>query len=178
MGETEYAGINYAPGRITNIDLETGIRYGVIPFQELGQVWFDESEPYYEEPCCPECGFPISDREEGTVCPQCKHEVEDGEFDFEEPTSFFIDNEEISAEQPNDNTDIWVLKSKYFTYAQFCSPCAPGACYLMSWLAEDARTDGNKAYCFGHDWFEDGKAPYPVFDVETGEEVKPNDDTE
>jgi hypothetical protein len=26
-----------------------------------------------------------------------------------------------------------------------------------------------KAYCLGHDWFDDGRAPYPVYSVETGE---------
>ena len=31
--------------------------------------------------------------------------------------------------------------------------------------------NGIKAYCFGHDWFDYGKAPYKVFDVKTNKEV-------
>jgi len=34
------------------------------------------------------------------------------------------------------------------------------------------RATPNACYCFGHDWFEDGKAPYPVYSVETGELVE------
>ena len=29
----------------------------------------------------------------------------------------------------------------------------------------------NRAYCLGHDWFDDNKAPYPVYSVETGREI-------
>ena len=53
-----------------------------------------------------------------------------------------------------------ILKSDYYTHAQFCSPCVPGAGNL------DSPCDsGEKAYCLGHDWFEDGIAPYPVYRV-------------
>lgn len=62
--------------------------------------------------------------------------------------------------------DYIVTQSPYFTYAQFCSPCIPGACNLDSPLAE--TDDNNKCFCLGHDWFDDGKAPYPVYSVETG----------
>ncbi len=54
------AGIDYGMGT-TNIDKENGIRYGVIPQNEVLQVWCDSSEAYYGEPeectCMnPECG--------------------------------------------------------------------------------------------------------------------------
>jgi hypothetical protein len=85
--------------------------------------------------------------------------------------------------------DIMIIKSPYYTYAQFCSPCAPGAGYLMNWFKMEngyspetlgieqfekmAQAAGfPKVYCFGHDWFGNGIAPYPVFNVETGELVK------
>jgi len=64
--------------------------------------------------------------------------------------------------------DCWVLKSPYYTNAQYCNPCAPGAGYLRR-----PCPDGPKTYCLGHDWFEGGVAPYPVFSVEDGSEVKP-----
>lgn len=38
---------------------------------------------------------------------------------------------------------------------------------------ERAAESGVKTYCVGHDWFEDGKAPYPVYSVATGELVAP-----
>jgi hypothetical protein len=83
--------------------------------------------------------------------------------------------------------DVVVLKSPYFTYAQFCSPCVPGACNLDSPLVTPpdgvCGGDGferdwqklrdNRAYCLGHDFFEDGRAPYPVYSVATGELIAP-----
>lgn len=48
------------------------------------------------------------------------------------------------------------------------APCAPGAGYLSN-----PCPDGPKTYCFGHDWFENDVAPYPVYRVDTGELVPP-----
>ena len=39
-------GIDYG-NRKTNIDLETGIRFGVIPMHEVTQAWCDDAEPVY-----------------------------------------------------------------------------------------------------------------------------------
>jgi hypothetical protein len=72
--------------------------------------------------------------------------------------------------QGADDSDIFVLESPFFTFAQFCSPCAPGACYLRNPL--DEPSEDNKCYCLGHDWFEDKKAPYQVYSVATGTLVK------
>jgi hypothetical protein len=200
-------GIDYGMGT-TNIDRETGIRYGVISVHEVTQAWCDSSEADYGEPRCPECGNDAVDgdsaidndgilddlREEGTFTPE---EIEDGDrqylgwkilhhacgdyacdscrllFDGEdaygdEPLSFTLDDGEYKAEQGSDG-DIFIFSSPYYTYAQFCSPCAPGACYLMN----PTDTDGPKAYCFSHDWFDGGKAPYPVYRVSDGTLVEP-----
>ncbi len=87
----------------------------------------------------------------------------------EEATSFDVDRDDgTKATCGGDFTDIFVLGSPYFTRAAFCSPCAPGACYLT-----DPCDDGERAYCLGHEWFEDGEAPYPVYDVKTGLLVEP-----
>jgi hypothetical protein len=88
----------------------------------------------------------------------------------EDPHAWTLDEGEdgLRASQGGDDSDIFVMSSPYFTRASYCSPCAPGACYLLS-----PDEDGDKAYCFGHDWFKDGKAPYPVFLVASGEEIKP-----
>ena len=43
-----------------------------------------------------------------------------------------------------------------------------GAGYLLS--------EGNvKSYCFSHNWFNEGKAPYKVFEVATHKEVLPDE---
>ena len=141
--ETDYKGIDYGRG-VTNIDAETGIRYGVIPMNAVLQAWADSAEPNY--------GEEVLDRED---------------LDGVEPYSYDYEGDGYIANQSDDN-DIFITKSPYYTYAQYCSPCAPGACYLLN-----PCKDGERAYCFGHDWFEDGKAPYPVFDVKTGHVVNP-----
>jgi hypothetical protein len=60
-----------------------------------------------------------------------------------------------------------VLKSPYYTYANYCSPCVPGAGNLDDIVEGEVKT-----YCFGHDWFEEEKAPYPVYSVATGELIE------
>src|SRR5437870_3160567 len=47
--------IDYGLGR-SNVDLETGIRYGVIPSNVIAEFFLDEFEPDYGEPTCPKCG--------------------------------------------------------------------------------------------------------------------------
>ncbi len=65
-------------------------------------------------------------------------------------------------------TDIMVLSSPYYTFAQYCSPCVPGAGNL-----DTPCDDGPKTYALGHEWFEGDKAPYRVYSVATGLEVLP-----
>jgi hypothetical protein len=161
-------GIDYGMGT-TNRDPKTGIRYGVISQNEVLQSWCDSSEAVYPDPetvTCEACGGEGLVEEE--KCEDCGGEgtVEE-DMEFAEPSYFEYNDDGYVAHCGNDG-DIFVTKSPYFTRAAFCSPCAPGACYLMS-----PCEDGERAYCFGHDWFEDGRAPYPVFSVETGEEIHP-----
>jgi hypothetical protein len=181
--KTNYAGIDYGLGR-TNVS-PYGIRFGVIPHGDVGQAWYDSSEADYGEPTCPKCGNAAKPAKgeysrydhawheyADYVCHRCK-QVFGSESAFgDEPKAFRYDADEVEAQQGGDDCDIFILKSPYFTYAQFCSPCAPGACYLRKELEEPVES--NRAYCFGHDWFEEGKAPYTVYSVETGEVVLPN----
>lgn len=194
---TTYQGIDYGMGK-TNIDHKTGIRYGVIPHGEVGQAWFEDSEPDYGLATCPKCGnqawdfddldhmeangriYTLDDIDEferaehecdDYFCLDCEY-VFGSESAFpEEVFAFTYESDGYKCSQSGDDTDIFIELSPYFTYAQFCSPCAPGAVYLLNPL--DTPVDGNKGYCFGHGWFESGKAPYPVYSVETGELVKP-----
>lgn len=200
-------GIDWGRG-LTNVDLSTGIRYGVIPANDLGAAWWDNAEADYGPASCPKCGceaIPYDQAEEESReddrvdddqeilkpaaycscddygCPSCRVYFGSDEAYGEEAQAWSygigedgerIAGEDVAARQSGDDCDIFVLSSDYFTFAPYCSPCAPGACYLR-----DAGEDGDdRAYCFGHDWFWDterGYAPYPVYSVETGEEIYP-----
>ena len=166
--ETEYASIDYGMG-ITNINPKTGIRYGIINQNEIGQHWFDDSEANYKYECS-NCGSDIEEELLSDECPHCGKEFDHDEWDMFEPVSFSYDSEGYKMEQLGDDTDIFVFESKYYTYAQFCSPCAPGAGHLMNPLKD--KIEANKTYCLGHEWFE-GKAPYKVYSVETGRRIFP-----
>ena len=177
-----YRGIDYGLGK-TNIDRESGIRYGVIPVRELFDWIYEELEPQYGDPTCPSCGAecitPITELSDDIsfevdpsmdyACESCEECFTSDESFPESPWNHTIEKDGYIVESDHDCIDLFVIKSPYFTRAQFCSPCAPGACYLTNPVI-----DGDMAYCFGHDWFEGGKAPYPVYSVETGEEVKPS----
>ena len=185
METTSYTGIDYGMGR-TNIHEKTGIRFGVIPSGEVGAAWYEDSEADYGDPTCGQCDGPVVEFDEdkhqeyefatehGCVdyaCENCKT-ILDAEDVFPiEPMGFSYEDEGYALMQQADDPDLWVMESPYFTYAQFCSPCAPGAVYLTNPL--DHESDINKGYCLGHDWFEGNVAPYPVYSVETGELIEP-----
>lgn len=159
--------IDYGSGQ-TNIDHATGIRYGVIHHGLVGQAWYDTSEAYYGPICCPKCGAENS--EDAESCAACGAEWEVGIFDFVEPISFYVDDGKYLAEQTADDPDIFIMKSPYFTYTDFCSPCAPGAGYLSD-KPHDPDTADCRAFCFGPDMFWDALVPYDVYSVETSELV-------
>lgn len=179
MSATKSKGIDYSGGR-SNFDPKTNIHFGVINQHEVCQAWYDLSEAYYGEPHCPKCGNdaiktadePDEENKPETanyeiargccgdyMCHDCKYFFDADEAFGDEPISHYIDDEEYSAEAGEDG-DIFITKSPYYTKCQYCSPCAPGAGYLMN-----PCEDGVKSYCFGQDWFEDGVAPYPVYRV-------------
>lgn len=165
-------GVNYSGGSIVNIDLETGIRYGVIPQNACVQAWADSSEPEYPEPECPECGAGIPDDADAVYTCECGEEIDqDFMYGDVECTGFVLDDGEYKAFCGEDG-DIFVIKSPYFTYAQFCSPCAPGACYLLNPCEPET---GDRAYCLGADffWDEEGGVPYPIYSVATGKLIEP-----
>jgi len=184
MSKTDYAGIDYGLGR-SNVG-ELGIRYGVIHQGEVLQAWADDSEANYNNPSCPKCGNEAlihlqeqdfdwdklekiekaEHEEEEYLCEDCKYIFGSESAIPEDPYSFSYDRDGYACEQGYDDPAIFIFKSPHYTWCQFCSPCAPGAGYTMKWTDPGV---GIKAYCFGHDWFEDNKAPYPVYSVETDE---------
>ena len=122
------SGFDYGLGT-TNIDHETGIRYGVIPAHEIMSVWAEEPEAVYDD--------------------DEQHDPE--EENMNEPVAFVISDGAYEAQQGTDDSDVFFTKSPYYTWCSFCSPCAPGAGYLLS--PRDPG-EGIKAYCPPHDWFE------------------------
>lgn len=155
-------GIDYGLGR-TNVDTDTGIRFGVINLNHVVKAWADTAEPNYGDPVCPECGGEeLTEEDDGWRCQTCSTVVDSDYAYPESPLSWVLDDEEYRAEQSGDNNDIFITKSPYYTRAAYCSPCAPGACYLTS-----PCEDGDRAYCFGPDWFDtdDGPLPHPIYRV-------------
>ena len=168
-------GIDYSgPLGTCNRDPDTGIRYGVIPLGALGEFAHESFEPHYDA-TCGHCGedWP-EDLDTPANCPACGNHVRDGEQFGDEPSSQICDepSSQICDEHGykahlDSSGDAWFTLSPYYTRAAFCSPCAPGACYLTS-----PCEDGERAYCPGPDWFdEDNPAPFPIYSVATGERV-------
>jgi len=153
-------GIDYGMGQ-TNVDHENGIRYGVIPVNDVVQAWADSSEADYG---CEECESKLEFEAEQAELPEDEREEFDtSECICDEPRAFVLDDGEYLASQGGDDSDIFILKSPYYTYAAFCSPCAPGAGHLRNLLSPE---DGVKTYCFGDDWFDDEiPCPYTVYRV-------------
>ncbi len=174
-----YLGIDYGSGT-TNVNHATGIRYGVISQHTVGQAWYDDAEPDYGKPTCPKCEAqnisPLTELTDDIdasgfeqyrhgcadyVCEHCEHTLDSQDCFGDEPQGWNYSGEGYELTDCLDS-NIFVLASPYYTFAQFCSPCVPGAGDLDS-----PMDDGAKTYCLGHEWFEDGKAPYPVYSVKT-----------
>jgi hypothetical protein len=163
---------------MANINEATGIRYGVISIHDIVQAWSDTARPIYGDPRCPTCGRKagrnptdpnlsppdyIADFE--YHCDTCKAGFDSDEAYPDEPLDETIDDEEYLAQRCLD-TDVMVMKSPYYTFTRLCSPCVPNAGDLNT---TDAH--GYKAYCFGHDFFDNQRAPYKVFRVDDDTEV-------
>ena len=155
------------------MDPKTGIHYGVISQNQVLQAWAESSEANYGKPeefVCPKCNqtsviFPEEDPKlewgDNWICPECGEESVCNLPDCAEPISFYIDDGEYLAEC-GESSDIFILRSPFYTRCRLCSPCAPNAGYLLS-----PDPLGVETYCFGEDWFDDEIAPYPIFLVKS-----------
>lgn len=176
-------GIDYGRGT-TNIDLSNGIRFGVIN-QNVVHYWSESSLPNYGEPSCPKCGNEVTDYDDENeihqnfkgyresyrsnakkCCEHCEVYFDESSDDLfgEDPLNWILSDSEYEAIQSSDDGDIFITKSPFYTNCNFCSPCAPGAGYLLS------NGDDCKAYCFGPDMFE-GEPPYQIFRVDNDKKV-------
>jgi len=198
-----YRGIDYGMGQ-TNIDKKTGIRFGVISVNALTQYIWDHVESDYGDPTCPKCGNKVEEYDEDThgefksyqmfenhpewnrdciadyACKHCKHYIDSDHVWADEPNGHYYEDKDTKFWIDSHN-DVMILKSPYYTRAQFCSPCAPGACYLTN-----AIDNGEKAYCLDTEWFdqdEEGEysrpCPYPIWRVDNDELIyKPKKEDE
>jgi hypothetical protein len=186
MTTTNYAGINYAmPGSTTNTNPKTGIRYGIIPSHSVAPEAvsdiYDNGDDLdlrdYLESVRIALKSALSDFYHGErleASAESAFEALDDIGDTYQQTGDCVrmvySRDGYKLETDSDG-DVWCFESPFFTYAQFCSPCAPGACYLKNPL--DNESPENKCYCLGKDWFDDDDAPcpYPMYSVATGQLV-------
>ena len=153
--------------------------------EAFGESFAAMGNPYARDGAELPEGYTDEDRESREyVCVECKHFFGSESAFGDEAIGFYIINDAgLLAHYDGSGFGVWIEQSPYYTYAHFCSPCAPGACDLDSpldvgdvgfgLLAHAAELD--KTYCFGHECFEDGKAPYRVFRVVDGTEVLPGE---
>jgi len=162
-----YAGLFLTSG-LSNIDNLTGIRYGAIHANSLfncgADVW-DDGAVYL--PFCPKCGFELEENEVPDLCPSCEYEIEDESECYGEEPSYidYMDVENGIRVEGGLDGDYIVVKSNYYTFAPYCSPCVPGAGDLDS--AESDGSTGIKCYCLPADYFdaEVNPCPYKVWKV-------------
>jgi hypothetical protein len=107
------------------------------------------------------------------ACTLCRILFDSSEAYGDDPIGFKLEDDDYTAVDCLDS-DVMILRSPYYTYAPFCSPCVPGAGNLDS--IQDERIDSTcpKTLCFGHEMFEERRAPYRVFRVADDTEVFPD----
>lgn len=106
---------DHAP--ITNMDPETGIRYGVICCNDVDQDFIEEVYLHLDYQVKEEL-YPYGIKEEAI------DEIIEGlELEVEsEGMVVMIDS----------SNDLWIFKSPEIGRRGLCSPCAPGACHLKT----------------------------------------------
>lgn len=155
-------GIDY--GRVdgkpaANIDLKTGIRYGVVAVNNLKHWIWDELEPI-TTPACPHCGNldivdddgdPKTNDDGKVVCSHCENESDEDDVWPETPDYWKLTSATIQATVDRDSTYMMVLKSDTIVRCQFCSPCYPGAGNLDIPMDDGIETYGLPIEYFGND---------------------------
>ena len=165
------SGIDYGHG-MTNVDSETGIRYGVININRLASHAWDEitasgADLDYRDAIeeltqdlTSSLKSILADYDSSFDCRQAAEEiVEQLDLNLESTgdcTRYQYSDDSVTFTVCSDG-DIFVTKSKFYALRGFCSPCAPGAGHLES--------EGEvMTYCLGPDWFDsDNPMPYSCF---------------
>lgn len=188
-------GIDYGRG-LSNIDRETGIRFGIVSANEMGEGFWDDVESEYD-PSCPKCGGDLTEDQVSDLdanakpheskyikgyfkhmapCPHCEELISVDDITPEEPSRNVIKSDGIEGFVDSHN-DVWITKSPFYTYGTFCSPCAPGACSIGT-KYNDSDTDLPRAYCLPYSWYDERTPikPGTVFRVKDDSVVQPEDD--
>lgn len=200
--KTNNRGIDYAAGQPVNRNTETGIRYGIIPQNSLDpnalNDVFQNGDDLDYAGYCDEAKNKLRSALSDFFSDYKHGEEKQSQLDSAVENAFDAISDSLGDTYPgsdgctrmgynkdglklltDSSGELWVTESPFFTYAQFCSPCAPGACYLKSPIELHFDTVempikpplANKCYCLPADWFDDSQCPYPVFDVKTGKLV-------
>lgn len=180
---SNYTGIDYGGGK-ANVDKATGIHYGVISQHSVNAEAVDE---IFRGPNSRDLNYEAYVKQVKDSVREAVRQAMDScmlDSKAEELADFLADEaegwdwlgdcyngDEIDPLYEADgykvtkclDADLFILQSPFYTHAQYCSPCVPGAGNIDS-----PCEDGPKTFCLGHDWFDDGQAPYPVFSVVTG----------
>lgn len=179
----DYAGIDYGLG-LTNIDTATGIRYGIVSMNSLGE-WAWEEMMHGEDLDFNEFRKAVKDSlalaietslaefnlNYGNDAEEMADAiVDDLEFDNYESTGdnprYLVESNDYHLQTTSDGK-LFVFKSRWYTHAAFCSPCVPGAGDLGTPC--DA---GPKTYCLNSDSYsKESPCPYPVYLCATDELV-------
>ena len=147
--------------KIANVNLETGIRFGVISSNNINQGIFNDIFDMAWGIFSQEC-FDKALEEYKLYNPE-NAEDEEKLDDFERDYFDNFEPDEISAELEFDGLNLWlttlggayviyVLKSPYITRARLCSPCCPNA----GNLDEIDLGNGFECYDVPPDWRELG----------------------
>lgn len=179
---------------LTNMNVETGIHFGVIPTRTL----FNHAEEFYYQAKdithaeiiddIQEAITGLSDYlDEGTIEELLETATENFNDHYENDNARMVyekDGYIIQGDCDDPDlfiiNDLFIIKSPFYTYAPPCSPCAPGAGYLLDAITADEVDEhdeikpgsgGMKTYCLPADWFEDNKSPYKYWKVKSNPNV-------
>jgi hypothetical protein len=165
--------VSLSSPKLVNVDLKTGIHYGVIHNNRLGEFAWDDIVANGTDLDYAEAIDSITTELRDAIKSVLSDYV--ATFDADAIAADIIADLDFTVESSDcaryhyeseseeftvgSDGDIFVTRSKYYTLCGFCSPCAPNAGYLES------RGDV-KAYCLGPDWFdENNPMPYEAFIV-------------
>ena len=171
------AGIDYGLGQ-SNIDKTTGIRFGVINAHTVNPdalddiyqngrdlTWetaIEDARKEYEAEHADDEGAEPFDEQEWQEWNDDGWDSCDSVYLYETDDGYILETTSLG---------LYVVKSEFYTFASFCSPCCPGAGDLNA-----PNSSGVKTYCLGLDWFDAEHAcPYPVYRVSDNTEVLTED---
>jgi hypothetical protein len=160
---------------LTNMNTETGIHFGVIPKNDLwncAEEFFDYAEDVSYNDLLQEIMDAVNSLNDIVDEKTIQEMIELAQNDMNE--NYNNDCAQLHYEQNgyileanNDDCDLFIIKSPYWTWAPQCSQCTPGAGYLP-----DADEDASlRTYCLGPEWFENEQAPYKCHNVDPSDTI-------